>query len=164
MEILVGPVASGKSTYCRNAANEGAIILNDDSIVVAVHGGDYTLYKKEFKPLYKSIENNIVGTALAMNLRVIIDRPNHSRKMRRRYIGMAHSFDAEVEVVVFKRESPEVHGRRRFESDSRGHSLEYWIEAARYHESLFDTPDKSIEQFDKIFEWDYQTQVKKAKV
>ncbi len=120
LELLVGPIASGKSTYCRKAAAEGAIILNDDSIVTAIHGGDYTLYKEALKPLYKSIETAIVSTALAMGLRVVVDRPNHSRKMRRRFIGLAHSLDAKVQLVMFKREIPEVHGERRFKSDTSG--------------------------------------------
>jgi predicted kinase len=156
VELLVGPIASGKSTYCRKAASEGAIILNDDSIVTAVHGGDYRLYSKSLKPLYKSIENTIVSVALAMGLRLVIDRPNHSAKMRRRYIGLAHSFDCNVEIVLFKRESPEVHAQRRFDSDSRGKTLDHWIDAARYHESIYEPPNQSVEQFDTLVEWIYQ--------
>jgi predicted kinase len=155
LELLVGPIASGKSTYCRKAASEGAIILNDDSIVTAVHGGDYRLYNESLKPLYKSIENTLVCTALAMGQRLVIDRPNHSIRMRRRYIGLAHSFDATVELVMFKRELPEVHGERRFNSDSRGHTLDYWVDVARYHDSIYQPPDKTIEQFDDLIEWNF---------
>ena len=155
MELLCGPIASGKSTYCRKAANEGAIILNDDSIVTAVHGGDYKLYNKTLKPLYKSVENTLVCMALSMGLRLVIDRPNHSRKMRRRYIGLAHSFDVPVHIVMFKRETPEIHGERRFKSDARGHTLDYWIDAARAHERIYEAPDQSIEQFDEFSEWSF---------
>lgn len=156
LELLVGPIASGKSTYCRKAANEGAIILNDDSIVTAVHGGDYRLYNESLKPLYKSVENTLVSVALAMGLRLVIDRPNHSARMRRRYIGLAHSFDCNVEIVLFKREAPEIHGQRRFDSDSRGHSLDYWIDVARHHDSIYEQPDQSIEQFDTMVEWQFK--------
>ena len=155
LELLCGPIASGKSTYCRTAAKEGAIILNDDSIVNAVHAGDYCLYNESLKPLYKSVENTLVCTALAMGLRLVIDRPNHSIRMRRRYIGLAHSFDATVELVMFKREIPEVHGERRFNSDSRGHTLDYWTNVARYHDSIYQPPDKTIEQFDSLIEWNF---------
>jgi len=161
LELLIGPIASGKSTYCRKAADEGAIILNDDSIVTAVHGGDYRLYSKLLKPLYKSVENTIVCTALVMGLHLIVDRPNHSIKMRRRYIGLAHSFDATVELVMFKREDPEIHAERRFKSDPRGHSLCYWIDVADYHEFIYEPPNQDIEQFDEISEWDFATAKKK---
>lgn len=156
LELLCGPIASGKSTYCRQAANEGAIILNDDSIVTAIHGGDYRLYNKSLKPLYKSVENSLISTALAMGLRVVVDRPNHSIKMRQRYIAIGKSFDVPVEVILFKRELPEIHGERRFKSDARGHDLNYWIDVARAHERLFETPDKNLEMFDSISEWIYQ--------
>lgn len=153
LELLVGPIASGKSTYCRAAAREGAIILNDDSIVTAIHGGDYTLYDPLLKPLYKATENCVVGTALAMGRRVVVDRPNHSMKMRRRYIGLGHSFDVPVRLVMFKRESPEVHGERRFHSDRRGHDLNYWIDVAKRHESIYEVPRQEVEQYDEIVEW-----------
>lgn len=155
LELLVGPIASGKSTYCRKAADEGAIILNDDSIVTALHGGDYRLYKEGLKPLYKTIETTIVSTALAMGLRVIVDRPNHSRKMRRRFIGLAHSLDAMVQLVMFKRETPEVHGQRRFNSESRGHSLDYWVNVAKAHERIYEPPDQLVEQYDEVIEWTF---------
>ena len=52
LELLVGPIASGKSTYSNKAAKEGAIIVNDDAIVTALHGGDHTLYDKALKPRF----------------------------------------------------------------------------------------------------------------
>ena len=157
MELLCGPIASGKSTYCRQAAKDGAIILNDDSIVTAVHGGDYTLYKESLKPLYKTIENSVISTALAMGLRVIVDRPNHSAKMRRRYIAIGKSFDVMVKIVTFKRETPDVHGQRRFNSDSRGHTLQYWVDVAAFHDKLYEPPDMKTEFFDQIEEWEYKS-------
>lgn len=156
LELLVGPIASGKSTYCKQAASEGAIILNDDSIVTAVHAGDYTLYDKALKPLYKGLENHLVCMALAMGRRLVVDRPNHSVKMRRRYIGLAHSFDIPVRLVLFKRDTPEVHGQRRFNSDSRGHSLEYWVDVAKAHDKIYEAPDQAREQFDEIEEYKWK--------
>ena len=155
LELLVGPIASGKSTYCRQAAADGKIILNDDAIVTALHGGDYRLYSELLKPLYKAVENQIVMGALMMGKTVVVDRPNHSKQMRKRYIALAHSFDCEVDVVMFKREKPEIHALRRFNSDSRGHSMEYWIKVAKYHDSLYEPPDPEHEHFDKVVEWEF---------
>lgn len=155
LEILVGPIASGKSTYCRAAATTGAVILNDDSIVTAIHGGDYRRYNKKLKPLYKCVENTLVSTALAMGLRVVIDRPNYSINMRRRYIGLAKSFDTRVKLVMFERAAPEIHGERRFKSDPRGHDLDYWIEVARLHESWYEEPNQQIEGFDELVHWKF---------
>jgi len=150
LEILVGPIASGKSTYCQGRAKEGAIIVNDDAIVTALHGGDYTLYSKDMKPLYKLVENVVVHGGLTMGKLVIIDRPNHKASMRRRYIGIAKSLDALITLIMFKRESPLTHAKRRFFSNHRNLSLQHWEKACKIHESLFDPPDKEREGFDSL--------------
>ena len=153
LDILVGAISSGKSTYSREQAKKGAIILNDDALVVALHG-DYRFYDKNLKPLYKSIENQIISSALTLRRDVIVDRPNHSRQMRRRYIGLAHSFDVLVRLVLFERQTPEIHAQRRFESDSRGHSYAYWLEVAQHHDRIFEYPSED-EGFDEILEWKF---------
>lgn len=157
LEILVGPIASGKSTFCKRKAKGGAIIVNDDSIVTALHGGDYTLYSKKLKPVYKSVENAAIQAGLMMGRLVVVDRPNHSAAMRRRYIALGKSFDAKVTVVLFKREPPEVHAKRRFYNDHRDLPLQHWEEACRIHESLYEPPDKDREGFDYLLDmekWD----------
>ena len=154
VEILIGNIASGKSTYCRNRAKEGAIILNDDSIVNGVHCDMYTLYDKELKPLYKSIENAIVTSAVALGRDVIVDRGlNLTPKSRRRFIGLAHAFDAEAIAVLFKFHDPEVHAQRRKGHDMRGHDFDYWLRVAQAkHEQHI--PPQEDEGFDKVVEYE----------
>lgn len=134
--VLVGPIASGKSTYCKKKAQEGALIVNDDSIVNALHADQYGAYDKELKPLYKSLEMSIIAYGVAIGRDVVIDRPSYKKSTRRRYVEMAHSIDAEVTAVVFENFGPEVHAKRRFESDSRGYTYDGWLRVAQEHESL----------------------------
>jgi predicted kinase len=150
MEILVGPIASGKSTYARKRAAEGALIINDDALVAMLHAGDDTRYNAHNKNTYKAIETAAIVAILAAGIDVVIDRPNHKRATRQRYIGLAKSFDAQVTMVMFKREPPEIHARRRFDSDSRGHSLEWWTAVARRHEAHYEPPLINLEHFDDI--------------
>jgi hypothetical protein len=53
-------------------------------------------------------------------------------------------------MVMFKREAPEVHARRRFDSDSRGHSLEWWTAVAQRHDAHLKPPLIDLEHFDDI--------------
>lgn len=147
--VLVGPIASGKSTYCKRKAQEGALIVNDDSIVNALHADQYGAYDKDLKPLYKSLEMSIIAYAVAVNRDVVVDRPSYKRTTRRRYIEMAHSIDAEVTAIIFENFGPEVHAKRRFESDSRGYTYEGWLRVAKEHESLREPVDVH-EGFDHI--------------
>lgn len=141
-EILVGMIASGKSTYAAKRAVMGAIVINDDAIVNAVHHNNYTSYDKRLKPLYKAVENTILQMAITLGMDVVIDRPNYSKAMRRRYIGIAKSFDAEVHLVVFPKVSPGEHARRRANADNRGCEFEHWLKAAKHHDRLYEPPDE----------------------
>jgi predicted kinase len=141
IQVACGMIASGKSTYARNAAKAGIICMNDDAIVNMLHGGDYTLYDKKFKILYKSIENHIIAAALTMGRSVFIDRGlNISVNGRYRWIALARSFDVPIDAIVFKNEGPEIHTDRRMNSDSRGHARDYWLDVAKYHDKSWQLP------------------------
>lgn len=159
IQILVGMIASGKSTYAKNAAKHGYLVMCDDAVVTMLYGGDYTLYKKDDKIIHKSIENCIVSCCLLANKKIIIDRGlNISKKSRKRWIVLANSFDVSVDVVVFNNEGPEIHAERRFKSDHRGYNLNYWFEVANKHYNSWDDPskDEGIGMINKI-SWDELT-------
>lgn len=150
LQILIGMIASGKSSYCRNAAKNGVICMNDDAIVNMLHGDDYTLYSKELKTFYKSIENHIAATALLIGRSIVVDRGlSNTIRARRRWIALAKSFDIPCEAIVFKKEEPEVHARRRFESDPRGYDYDYWFRVATEHSKNYESPSL-VEGFDNI--------------
>lgn len=161
--VLCGMIASGKSTYCKNAAKFGLLTLNDDSIVNMLHGDDYLLYSKDLKLIYKSTENHIISMALAMHRYIIIDRAlNLSVQGRRRWIVLAKSFDVPVEAIQFKVETPEVHAERRAKSDTRGHDANYWLEVARHHYAGY-VPPTVEEGFDTIHSLTFD-EIKEGKV
>lgn len=150
IECLVGTIASGKSTYCKQRANQGAVIINDDAIVEAVHAGNYKLYSKELKPLYKSVETQIFLSAVALGKDIVIDRGlSLTRNSRLRWIGLAKSFDQIILARIFKFELPYIHAKRRFDSDSRGLPFIYWWNVALQHTSIYEEPSYD-EGFERI--------------
>jgi predicted kinase len=145
IEVLVGMIASGKSSWAKDRADAGWIIINDDSIVSAVHAQDYLLYNEALKPLYKSIEDHTLHTAVAMGKDVVIDRGvDVSTSSRQRWIALGRSLDVPVRAVLFEVFSPEIHAQRRVDSDARGHDYDYWLNSvakphlARYQEPTTD--------------------------
>jgi predicted kinase len=150
IEVLIGMIASGKSSWAKDRANEGCIIINDDAIVNAIHADIYTLYSKSLKPLYKSIEDHIFHTAVAMGLSVVVDKGlSLSAASRQRWIALGRSLDVPVHAVLFEVFEPEVHAQRRFEADSRGHTLEYWTAVAQEHHDKYEMPTIT-EGFDTV--------------
>lgn len=140
LELLIGMIASGKSSYAKARAKQGAIIVNDDAIVTTLHGGDYTLYDRGLKPLYKHVENSIITMALSFGRDVVLDRPCLKRLTRARYIGLANSLDVPVRGVIFEVKSPEIHANRRIAHDLRGHKPEYWHRVCEAHHRQYEAP------------------------
>jgi predicted kinase len=152
IQVLVGMIASGKSTYARNAARNGVICVNDDAVVNLVHADDYTLYDKTLKTLYKSTENHIISVALAMGRTVLVDRGlNLSLRGRQRWLSLAQGFDLPCEVIQFPIEAPAVHAERRAKSDPRGHDFAYWLRVAEHHFSEY-VPPTLDEGFSAIYD------------
>lgn len=144
IEVLVGPIASGKSTYVANRVRGGWVVVNDDAIYAAIHGGDYGKYDRNLKALYKSTENHVLTMAVALNRDVIVDRPNVTKMGRARYIALATSFDVkEIVAVVFPVQSAEVHATRRFHADARGQDYQFWLDAAEHQVARYEEPDES---------------------
>jgi predicted kinase len=150
VEVLVGMIASGKSTYAQVRASEGAVCIDTDTIVTMVHGGDYQGYDVAYKPIYKAIESAAIMSALCAGRDVIVDRTSLTISSRRKYIGAAHSVDAECWCMSAEIDTPQVHAARRAATDGRGYDEEYWEKVAIHHLSTYQRPTKD-EGFDDMY-------------
>jgi len=158
IEVLVGPIASGKSTYCKHVAKRGKIIINDDDIVLALHAGHYLEYREELKPLYKSIESHILHGAIMCGKSVVVDRGlSMSRKARARWIALAQTLDTPIHARLFTIDTPEVHATRRMKADSRGYTYHQWLDAAERHFKNYEKPTLE-EGFDHVHfhRWEHE--------
>lgn len=156
-EILIGMIASGKSTYAKKRAREGAVIVNADSIVNAIHADQYTLYTDELKALYKAVETNLVMTAMAMGRDIVIDRTNLDWNSRSRYIAFGRMMNYFVRGVIFPMETPSIHAQRRFQTDPRGISFERWRSVAEKHAASYVMPSMD-EGFHTLCRVDFESQ------
>jgi len=150
MTILVGNIASGKSTICKKLASEGHIIVNDDAVVNLIHADQYVLYEQKLKSLYKYVEHAIIQFGLGMGRNVVVDRPNLKRDTRKRFIEIARSFEVPAHIIVMPMRTPEEHAKKRCEQDARGWSYEHWLKVATVRYEGYEKPDKDIEGFDSI--------------
>lgn len=148
IEILFGPIASGKSTYARKRAEEGAIIVNDDAIVTALHGGNYSLYRETLKPVYKAAQSAMISHALIDRQDVVVDTTARHRPTRDRLRLTALAFDTSSRLVIFRRGyfSGVEDGERRYEADPRGLTLEQWRDIGRRHAGTYDPLTPSEEK------------------
>src|SRR5437879_4836675 len=95
IEILVGPIASGKSTYARQRADEGALVVCHDDLTAMLHC-TYR-YEQELRETYRAMENNLAMRALFSGRDVLIDRTHLTRESRRRWLDFARNHGLELD-------------------------------------------------------------------
>jgi len=160
LEILVGMIASGKTTYARKRADEGAIVVCHDDITQALHCR--YRYEQGLREFYRRVEEGIAFAALNAGRDVVVDRTHLTAESRRRWIRWAadyaspNTFDGRgplvrVVAVEFPRKIAHVHARRRYEGDPRGRTFEEWSRVALHHQEQAEKePLSAGEGFDEI--------------
>jgi dephospho-CoA kinase len=88
IHCTVGHIASGKSTYTKNAAKAGFIVVNDDSLTESLHGGDYGLYSADNKTIYKAVGMSILTHSIAAGKSVVVDTGSRNRRTRSRWVSI----------------------------------------------------------------------------
>jgi predicted kinase len=131
IECLVGPIASGKSTYARNRADEGALVISHDDLTQMLHA-EYR-YEEGKRLLYRRMEFALADLVVEAGLDLVIDRTHLTCESRARWIDYARSKSVPIVAVVFPDEGPHVHACRRYHSDARGRTFEEWRAVARHH-------------------------------
>lgn len=154
LEILVGMIGSGKSTYARKRADEGALVVCHDDIMEMLHAR--YRYEPELLEVYRMLEESLVLQITDNTDRdIVIDRTNLTRESRSRWVDFKHDLLKPSDCIVavsFAIEAAEVHAKRRWLSDPRGGTLEEWTKVAERHhaQAMAEPLDASAEGFDAL--------------
>lgn len=148
MTVLVGMIASGKSTYARAQAKQGAVIVSDDALASGLFGS-YAPNRE--LALQRRIQESIAATALRLGKCVVVDSARSlSRRERKRWLLLAERTGAECAAAVFPLADPQEHAARRAAHDSRGVTLRQWQRIAKYHAMIYD-PVEMAEGFARVY-------------
>ena len=134
--ILTGNIGCGKSTKALEFAKQGYVIVNDDAISTMIGGGDYNLYDKSKKHLYKCIELYCIELGLDTNRNVVADIPNMKSSSRARFIEIGKKYNAEIISYDWGRGTLKDLFRRQ--EESRGYP--HWSEAFFRKEQEYEEP------------------------
>ncbi len=139
LEILAGNIASGKSTWTQKRAEAGWITVENDALLMALHGGSYC-WEKQIPSLVNALARQIITAAAHAERSVVLDATNRSRVQRAVWIDLARELGMTTRIVAFPQHPAEVHAARRARANLRGRSTEYWLDVARKMEAEWEPP------------------------
>lgn len=160
LEILVGMIGSGKSTYAKRRASEGTLVVCHDALCMMLHAN--TLggcgYEESLREIYQRMQESLAWHGLSAGYDVIIDRTHLTRESRARWLRWADNRNSlrapktPVIAVAFPwAGSAQAHAVRRFNADPRGRSFEEWLKVAEHHAAQARSePLHPDEGFDRI--------------
>lgn len=131
IEVLVGMIASGKSTYARHRADHGALVISHDDLTAMLHAR--YRYEPDLRDEYLSMMVHMARVGVLSGRDVVIDRTHLTREARRVWVQAAADLGVPCQAVAFPIEPYQVHAYRRHQHDARGRSLERWLEVAIHH-------------------------------
>jgi predicted kinase len=137
--ILIGPMGSGKSTYCQTQLKEYFRINQDDQ----GKDGHFKLYEK----------------ALRQQSKIVVDRINHLYNQRRDYICLARNNGFKVKFVEFKVSPLDCIKRiaqRKTHPTLTGKNLDQAIQALNMYFSFYQKPtDREYDEIEIIGDYNY---------
>jgi predicted kinase len=96
LEVLVGMIASGKSTYARRRADEGALVVSHDDLTAMLHAR--YRYEQGLREPYRRIEESIAWRGLDAGRDVVIDRTHLTRESRERWLKWVRGVSGSLSV------------------------------------------------------------------
>lgn len=148
IQILVGNIGAGKSTFCKQKVKEGYVILSKDDIRYSIGAGDY-IFNLEYEPIIHSIAMSMAINFMAIGVNVIIDETNMDKASRYHYLHFATTYGYKKTAIVFKKLSMKESVRRRLQSNHGKTAKAVWEEVWKRKNSAYERPNKK-EGFDKI--------------
>lgn len=146
--ILVGNIASGKSTYIRDNWEEGTFLISKDDhrkAISSYKNKDY-IWDETLEEFIHDIILDCFEAALYLNIEnIILDETNMAIETRAPYVMLAMKYGYELEAIVFPDYGEGVHVERRM-SDNHGKecSEEMWREVYNRKKDRYEEP--SIEE------------------
>lgn len=147
--IAIGNIGTGKSLIARKYALKGYVVVNMDSIVTMLDGGEFGRYDSGKAVLYRAAEIAILHELFEAESPVFLDRTCINTIAREKHILMAKEYGYKVTALDFGPGDMATVQRRK--EDNKGVSIETWDSVHQYFKTRYEPADLK-EGFDDIIE------------
>lgn len=111
LAILCGLPKSGKSTYAKTMQADGWVVVNPDTVRLALHG---QVFYAAAEPFVWATVELMVRSLLHLEHRVLIDATNTTQKRRAQWRKLAQDFGLTLDAYVMDTSIAECHERNDF--------------------------------------------------
>ena len=149
--ILIGNIASGKSTLAKELDDAGFLVVSSDSIRYMLHPNEYK-FKLHEEPIVYAIKIAAIKAIAKQGLSFVVDDAGNVFKRKRKiYVDIARKFGYELIAVHMPHISKKEAVKRRLKNNHGGYDSKKWGEVYDMFKDNLELP--TIEEgFNKIID------------
>ena len=111
LAILAGLPKSGKSTYAKILKEQGWVVVNPDTIRLALHGQQFVA---SAEPFVWATAELMARSLLMSEYKVLIDATNTTKKRRAQWLKLSQEFGLRLDAYVMDTSAEECHERNNW--------------------------------------------------
>ena len=148
VDVLIGNIASGKTTYCKKYPN--ACIISKDDVRASIVPGTYVFDRRIEPYVHACCEDKFKAAVMAGCTHIIIDETNmHSRERSWVFRALRSDSMYTVRAIVFPDRGKEMHASARYANNYGDVSYLKWEEVYTEKQSQYEAPT-TLEGFNTI--------------
>jgi len=147
--VLVGNIASGKTTYARTLVKKGFISVYRDGLRYSIGSGNY-VFNKKIEPIIADLHLHCLKTFLSSGYNIVVDETNVTKALRARYITAGKKNKYKIECHILPTIPVKEAIKRRMKDNFGGYSVSTWRRIYHMFSDRYEAPVIS-EGFDRVF-------------
>ncbi len=145
--LLIGNIASGKSTLSKEYVEKGYTVVSRDAIRYMVGGGNY-IFNPDLEPVIKTGTQALLEKFLEDELCIVYDETNVCMSLRQPTIELAKKYGYTITAVVLPKISKEKSVNRRMKNPHGQYDRDIWNTVWTNFNNMYEKPtlDEGIDE------------------
>lgn len=147
--VLVGNIASGKTTLAKEYVDKGYVCITRDGLRYSIGCGNY-IFNLKYEPVVFKTELFLLEEFMKLGINIIIDEVGINNSHRARYLALATYYKYKTTAMILPEITKEEALRRRAKQNTHGNqSTKVWDKVWDKFNAAYHRPSKE-EGFDRV--------------